>query len=159
MQIKVFTIPVFSNEQDTEELNTFLRSHRVLSIEKEFVNNTIHSFWTVWIRYDNFFETNTEPSILKNKNKKSKIDYKEILDSDTFQIFSKLREIRKKLAIDDGVAVYIVFTNDELAKIAGLEEISAENIKKIKGIGEKRISNYANQLVLMFKELQNEMTK
>ena len=153
MQIKVFTISVFSNEQDVEELNLFLRSHRILSIEKEFVNNTVDSFWTTWIHYDNFFDTNTENKITKNKIKKSKIDYKEVLDSDTFQIFSKLREIRKKIAIDDGVAVYIVFTNDELAKIAALKEISIENIKTIKGIGEKRISKYVEQFVSMFNDL------
>ena len=36
MQIKLFTMPVFGGEQVEEELNKFLRSHRVLQLERHF---------------------------------------------------------------------------------------------------------------------------
>jgi hypothetical protein len=38
MQIRVFTIPALhASEQSVEELNTFLRSHQIASVERQFV--------------------------------------------------------------------------------------------------------------------------
>lgn len=37
MQLKVFAVPAQGGEEAVEEMNKFLRSHRVLSIEKRMV--------------------------------------------------------------------------------------------------------------------------
>ena len=37
MQVKIFTIPIIGGERVNEEMNTFLRSKKVLQIEKEFL--------------------------------------------------------------------------------------------------------------------------
>jgi hypothetical protein len=47
---------------------------------------------------------------------KSKADYKEILSPEDFSLFSKLREIRKKLAGDNGLPVYAVRTNEQFGR-------------------------------------------
>jgi ATP-dependent DNA helicase RecQ len=57
-------------------------------------------------------------------------------DEKTFAVFSHLREIRKKIAEEDGLPVYAVFTDEEPADIAGLKEITTDNLKKVKDIGE-----------------------
>lgn len=152
MQVKTFIISVSSNQNSENELNLFLRSNKIFNLEKDFVANGINSYWAVWVQYDNFGEKSANNS---TKRIKSKIDYKEKLDPAIFEIFAKLREIRKKIAIENGVAVYIVFTNEELENIALLDKISVENMLTIKGVGQKRIEKYGKKLV----ELYNDYLK
>jgi len=52
MQIKLFTIPAFDNEGTSEELNKFLRSHRVLEVQQEFVSAQPGAYWSCcWLEY------------------------------------------------------------------------------------------------------------
>ena len=46
MQYEVFTSPVRANPPQVEEMNRFLRSHRVLSVERRLVEEGQNSFWT-----------------------------------------------------------------------------------------------------------------
>jgi len=36
MQIKIFTLPIYSSERSEDDLNKFLRSHRILQTERHF---------------------------------------------------------------------------------------------------------------------------
>ena len=38
MQVKLFTIPLFDNETELNEMNGFLRAQKVLTIDKQFVS-------------------------------------------------------------------------------------------------------------------------
>jgi len=49
--------------------------------------------------------------------------------------------------------VYAVFTNEELASIAALEEILPETIKKIKGIGDKKTERFGKRLVEQYNRM------
>ena len=63
MQIKIFSLPVYSSETVETELNLFLRSHKIFNFDKEFVEDKTNSFWTIWIQYDEYDETsNSEKS-------------------------------------------------------------------------------------------------
>lgn len=140
MQIKLFTIPAFDSDAPTEEMNKFIRSHRVLEIGQEFVSAENGAYWCFSIKYiqgENKFYS---------KNKKEKVDYRKILDKEIFEIFEKLREHRKEIAKNDAVPAYAVFTDAELSEIAKLKEITEQNIKKVKGIGEKKAEKYGKLL-------------
>jgi len=150
MQIKTFKLNVISNDKTEIELNLFLRSHKIYHLEKTFVESGNNSFWAILIQYEHYGDYSTD----KTPKIKSKIDYKEKLEPAVFEIFAKLREIRKKIAIENGVAVYVVFTNEELANIALLEEINLQNIQDIKGIGKNRIDKYGKFLVEQYNALK-----
>ncbi|MBK6932547.1 MAG: HRDC domain-containing protein [Saprospirales bacterium] len=75
------------------------------------------------------------------------MDYKKVLDEATFEKFSKLRDIRKKVAADEGVSAFIVFTDEELAGLAKLDEITEKAMLGIKGIGEKKVERYAKHFI------------
>ena len=45
MQLKLFILPVKNLDAAEAELNAFLRSHRVLTVKKEFVADGENSFW------------------------------------------------------------------------------------------------------------------
>ena len=42
MQNKIFTIPLFGNEEAVEELNKFLRGNKVANISKSLVSKVIY---------------------------------------------------------------------------------------------------------------------
>ena len=144
MQYRFFTIPAFDSEAASDELNRFIRTHRVLDMQQKFVPAQNGAYWYFSIKYiqgdkNDFYQ-----------DKKEKTDYRKLLDKDTFDVFEKLREYRKKIAEDDAVPAYAVFTDAELSEIAKLKEITEQQMKKIKGIGEKKTGKYGNLLSEMF---------
>ena len=51
------------------------------------------------------------------KRQRQRIDYRELLDDHDFAIFSRLRDLRNRLAKNEGLAPYLVFNNEQLAKM------------------------------------------
>ena len=73
--------------------------------------------------------------------------YKHILDDATFEKFSKLREIRKKVAADEGIPAFAVFTDEELAGLARLDKITQKGMVSVKGIGDKKVERFAKHFI------------
>ena len=51
MQYAFFTIPINNSEEEKEELNRFLRGHKILSVEKQLVVNAEHSLWVFCVEF------------------------------------------------------------------------------------------------------------
>ena len=127
-------------------MNLFLRSHKIVDVEKHF--SDVAAAWTFCITFID--SPSPSPSI---SGKKEKVDYKEILDEPTFARFSRLREARKLIANDEAVPAYSIFTNEELAGIASLDDLTKNKIASIQGIGDKRAEKYAERMLELYQEL------
>ena len=114
MQLKWFRIPVGGCPEMEEELNAFLRGHRVLSVTRELVERDSAPGWAVCVEYQ---EGTVAGEARRGGSGRAakKIDYREVLSEADFAVFSKLRELRKSLAESEGVPVYAIFTNEQLA--------------------------------------------
>ncbi|MCP4625679.1 MAG: hypothetical protein GY850_19495 [bacterium] len=143
IQYKFFLIPIKSFEETETELNRFLKSVRVLTIHKEFVGNEENSFWSLAVEY---LSSDIESKENKNTQKK-RVDYKEILSPEEFAAFAKLRDWRKKVAGEEAVPVYAIFTNDQLAEIVTNKVSSLTELQKIKGIGDSRSKKYGKNII------------
>ena len=145
MQIRVFNIPIADTGEMQAEMNRFLAANRVLEIEQHFYQNEKGAYWSFCVRYlisiTGGFQT---------KPSKQKLDYKELLNENEFAVFSKLRVCRKTLAANNAVPAYAVFTDEELAGIARLPAIEVGKLISIKGIGDKKVEKYGNQLIELF---------
>ena len=141
MQIKIFTIPVGDNGSINDEMNAFLRGNKILEVEHHLVVNKNGACWCFCVRY---IEKQVSASGFGDQKK---VDYKKELDEATFARFSKLRVIRKQVATQEGIAAYIIFTDEELAALAKLEEITEKNMLEIKGIGEKKVERYSKYFI------------
>ena len=51
MQIKLFTIPINEIESYNEELNKFLRTHKIIEVDKHLVQNGVSYNWCFYISY------------------------------------------------------------------------------------------------------------
>lgn len=144
MQIKIFTIPMFGGEAANDEMNVFIRSNKVINVERHFFTTQETGYWCFCVNYVENTASNTFVP-----QGKQKVDYKEVLDEKTFAVFSRLREIRKQTADAASVPPYAVFTDAELAEIAKLESITPENMLTIKGIGQAKVDKYASAFCQM----------
>ncbi len=134
MQIKIYSIPIIGGEVLMEEMNVFLRSKKILQTEMQLVTDANRAYWSFCIRY-------IEDVAISDRDK-PKVDYKQVLDEPSFARFSKMRDIRKKVSMDEGIPAYAIFTDEELAGIAKLEDISLLKMRTVKGIGEKKVEKY-----------------
>ena len=140
MQIKLFTVLIGDSGTALQEMNTFLKSNKILEVENKLIRNENGAYWSFCVRY-------IEQTFIPTSDSKARVDYRQLLDGPTFQKFSNLREIRKKVSIDEGISAFIVFTDEELAELAKLEEISIKNMLGIKGIGEKKVERFAKYFI------------
>lgn len=142
MQFKLFEIPVGSDGSALQEMNAFLRGNKIMEVENQLISNTKGACWCFCVRY-------LEGSSSRGDASKPapKVDYRKILDDATFKKFGKLREIRKEVSTKAGISAFIVFTDEELAELAKLDEITQEAMLGIKGIGEKKVERFAEYFI------------
>ena len=140
MQIKLFTIPAGDSGGSLDELNRFLRGNKVLEVQNELVRNANGSYWCFCVRY-------IEKSDHVTGDSRKKVDYRQILDGSTFKKFAELRAIRKKVAAEERVPAFIVFTDEELAGLAKLDKITGKSMLSVKGIGDKKVERYLKYLI------------
>lgn len=150
MQYKFFSIPAFDGEQETQALNQFLHHQRILTVTREFISDANNPYWFLAIEY----MSGSTPSGSEQKSTKKRIDYKEQLSPEDFVLYVKLREWRKLRAEQEGVPVYTIFTNEQLAKIATEHIISREALAHLDGVGEGRVNKYAEAVIDMVKNEQ-----
>lgn len=139
MQVKIFTIPVLGGEAFSEEMNAFLRSQKILQIESSLIQQPQGSYWSFCVRY--------VAQVTKPAGRVEKTDYKHTLDTASFERFKRLREIRRSLAKEEEVPAYVIFTNDELSKLAVIEDLTLAAMKKVKGVGPKKIEKYGQHFI------------
>lgn len=147
MPLSFFTVPVFHSQPGQDELNRFLAAARVLRIDRQLVQAGEASAWTVCV------ETVEGPGPLPahltvagrstGAGGRAKIDWREQLSADEFEVFAQLRALRKAVAEREGLPPYAVFTNEQLAAMVRQRVTSAAALGQIDGIGPARVERYA----------------
>ncbi len=75
MQIRCFTISALDPGSASAEVSAFLGRHRVLTLERRFVEDGAASYWSICVTYQHA-EAGTASSAA---SKKAKVDYREVL--------------------------------------------------------------------------------
>lgn len=144
MQVKIFTLPIHGCEQMEEEANRFLRSHRVMTVDRQFSPDG-GGYWTLFITYQDGLPSAGGGSGV-GVSRSGKVDYREVLSPEEFGRFALYRDIRKEMAVQQGVPAYAIFTDEELSLIARMETVTLEAIAAIKNVG-KRAEKYGMAFV------------
>jgi superfamily II DNA helicase RecQ len=142
MQLKLFIVPVKNIAAAEAEMNGFLRAQRVLAVKKEFVAAGENSFWTFCVEY-----LDGAAGMGGLGGRGPKVDYREVLKPEEFELFSRLRDWRKGVAEKEGVPVYAVLTNEQLAQIVQKKVNSKAGLKEIEGVGDARVEKYGEALL------------
>lgn len=147
MQVKLFTIPMHDDGGAEEEINSFLRAHRVLTIDRHFVQDGVNSVWAICISY---LDANQRRHTASGK--RPKVDYREVLSEPDFALFAKLRNLRKQMAEREAVPAYALFTNEHLAEMVRRKVQTASGLKEIEGVGEARVEKYGAAFLALLRD-------
>lgn len=139
MAYAFFHLPSDASPALAAGLNDFLRCHKVIRITREWSQE---GAWAFCVEY-------VEGQINgRQEGATTKVDYKEVLTPEQFQIFARLRTLRKTLSERDGQPVFAIFTNAQLAEIAQRGCQNLNDLKEIAGIGEARTAKYGADVLL-----------
>jgi superfamily II DNA helicase RecQ len=151
MALRFFAIPTQDSRAFEDELNGFLARHKVVSIERHLIDQGVNSFWAICVDY--LSPASSEPAANANLSR-SRVDYKAILPPEEFAVFSRLRDLRKELALAEAVPVYALFTNEQLAQMVQRRCHSKGDLAQIEGIGENKIDKYGERLLPLLLTLE-----
>ena len=140
MQVKLFTIPILGGDEENDVMNAFLRSKKVIGIDKAFVDQGSMSYWTFCVKY---IEHKNAPK----PSKKNKVDYRAILSEEEFGRYASYRLIRKTIAEEENIPLYAIFTNEELAQMAKVKDLNQKSMLDIPGIGEKKTQKFGARFI------------
>jgi superfamily II DNA helicase RecQ len=151
MAYKFITVPVHDPRVAEAELNAFLRGHRVLAVERKWVESGMNSCWTFCVDY--LESRGDEPtSGERSGGGRNRVDYREVLRPEEFAVFVRLRQWRKDVAKDEAVPVYTVFTNEQLAKMVQNRASARADLEAIAGVGDARIEKYGARVIDLLQE-------
>ncbi len=140
MAFAFFMVPIRDDGEQQNAMNQFLAAHRVLSVDKKFVDSGVESSWCFCVDYLPHQPALTAAQrLIPGKNK---IDYKDVLTPEQFAVFARLRDVRKEIALREAVPVYTIFTNEQLAQMAQAAPKTNADLNKIDGVGDARVVRY-----------------
>ena len=137
MAYRFFRVPARGCAESEQALNSFLGNHPVLTVTRQFVDLGENSYWCFCIDC-----LENAPNNKAKRGRRSRVDHKELLEPDEFALYAKLRDLRKELAQSEGVPVYTVFTNEQLAQVVQSRATSKDSLQAIAGMGDARIEKY-----------------
>jgi superfamily II DNA helicase RecQ len=149
MAYRFFTVPIHDAGESVSELNGFLKSHRVLSVDRRWVDAGPNSYWAFCVEY---WEGGAATDLNRRSAGRNRLDYREILPAAEFAVFARLRQWRKETAKEQAVPVYTIFTNDQLAQMASRRASSRAELEQIAGVGDARIEKYGSRVLKLLQE-------
>lgn len=146
MQLRVFSIPLHAGDEHQDDMNRFLRSHRVLSVDKRFTDAPGQACWTFCVEY---LEHGSPGS---NGRPMAKVDYRDKFSPEDFGVFDKLRQLRKSMAEAEKQPPFVLFTNEQLGQMVERRVTTLQAMGEIEGIGPARLSKYGEAFVRLLVE-------
>jgi superfamily II DNA helicase RecQ len=137
MAYAFFRVGVQGTDGGAEALNRFLAGGRIAAVTKEFVAAGDNSYWAFCVQTAEGLDAKVGGKLAGEK-----IDYREVLPEAEFAVFSKLRILRKELALKEAVPAYHIFSNEQLAQMVTGKVRSRTEMEKIEGIGSAKLDKY-----------------
>jgi len=94
-----FYVSPFGEKSVTDELNAFLRSHRIVNVEKKMIDGERGTGWVFLIEYGTSSESKNSPGASPQRT-----DYREVLNPVEYALYDKLRPRAYCRYMDDFVA-------------------------------------------------------
>ena len=151
-----FSVSALNPRVAEAELNLFIQQHRVANIEKQWVADGAASFWSLCLTVvDGAGPLPTAlraPGSVVSGKTGPKIDYREVLSAADFTVYAELRNLRASIAAVEGVPVYQLFSNAQLASMVVERVITAGGLRGIEGVGEARVNKYASGFLALLQK-------
>ena len=148
MQYKIYSIPLIGGETELEEMNHFIRSHKVADVVKQLVTSEDMTCWSFCITY----LPTSQPLSDNSEPRRAKVDYRLVLDEASFSRFTIMRKVRKAMAESLAIPPYAIFTDAEMSEVAKLTSVTSSALKGISGIGANKVEKYSAEFIKQYTE-------
>lgn len=146
MPYQVFQYPL-PGPADLAELNAFLGMHRIIAVQEHLLTTPSGGLLVFVVQTVEAPTTGSSPSLASKR-----IDYKTVLNEEEFALFSRLREERKTIASEEGVPVFTIFTNEQLAEMVRRPVRALPDLAAIDGIGPARVEKHGKRMLALLIE-------
>ncbi|MGB3917414.1 HRDC domain-containing protein [Thiothrix litoralis] len=113
MKLQFFSVDALEPDSDQDVIDDFCTRHRLVSVDKRFVERGDFCYWSVCVTYLEPSSSSSKPT--KAVDKRGQVDYREILVAEDFAIYAKLRDLRKTISEAENAPVYAIFSNAQMA--------------------------------------------
>lgn len=176
MKCKVFKINL-QNDFDETKLNKFLENVTLNQVFASIVNDDT-PFWSMLVLYEDKMDSSAEKPLrleaveqsrnigeLISEPTKPIAQKREITTSDFApepikltaeqeSSYNALRTWRNERASRDGVPPYLIAHNDSLMQMATMPIKTNEDLLQVKGLGEKRVQKYGDEILRILNIIQ-----
>lgn len=139
MQFHLFQYPL-PHDGGLDDLNRFLANHRVVGVSRDIIMSNENALLV-------FTVETISGEFQEQVKSKPRVDYREQLSEAQYALFNRLRDERKRLADEEGVPVFGVFNNAQLAAMVTDEAATLDDIAAIKGVGTARSEKYGQAML------------
>ena len=147
METVIMTIP-FDPEKEIfqdEEWRKFLINKKVRQVRPEFFQTKNKAYWTIFAEHE---------TVLRDHGpRQSRV---QLTEADQL-LFNRLRVWRANKAEREGIPVFIVATNRELAEIVTRKAMTFEALKTIKGFGKKKLELHGREVIDIVKAFHSRV--
>lgn len=147
MEIKTFHIRLSKEhlKSDENKLNDFLKDKEVINTFAEIVKTEKINFWSIVVAFE-------EQQI---DDKSGKITYSKDaeLTKEEQTIIDALKQWRTDTAAKENVPQFVIAHDRELITIVKQKIDSINDLKNIKGFGEKKIAKYGSDIIDLLNSL------
>ena len=147
MAYRFFAIPIRDEGSAAAELNGFLRSHRVLAVDRRWVEQGSESFWSFCVDYLESAGVRHRRAGQERRWAVRRWITGRYSSPEDFAVFARLRQVRKEIAQAEAVPVYTIFTNEQLAQMVQARATTKAALEKIAGVGDARIEKYGARML------------
>ena len=144
MPYRVFSVPAAAPDEASQALNQFLASHRIVDIDKRFHADGDSVTWHFCV---NYVSKGTNDANASSKSTFGGIDYKEVLSTEDFAVYSKLRDVRKAISQEKSIQLFTILTNKQMAELAKRRVKTLAEFRQVEGIGEKKAAAFGEQFL------------
>jgi ribonuclease D len=144
MKVKVFTIRLISEKFHTDQttLNDFLETVKFVKSATHFVEADEVNYWSVMIHFEDLYETKK-----MEEKKEANLNEKQL------EVFQSLKQWRAEKAGKMKMANFMVCHNSELIDIAFNQPKSIDELRLIKGFGNRKTDKYGDDIIAVLNAL------
>ncbi len=152
IRCRLFLLKSSSDQQvyDDPDLNSFLELVRVKNIFATPCRD--QDGWQVLVFYRalNRIESSSRGDL--EDDDETPVEIPTPLSPDEQRVYDKLRKWRGRQAGSEGLAAYMIAHNSTLKQIVQLPAQSIEDLRQVKGLGNKKIEKYGADIIRIMKE-------
>ena len=140
-QFMTFFVSPFSEPSSHAELNNFLKSRRIINVEKRLIDGERGTGWVFLVEYSD------NEGAKQSYTMSAKVDWRDVLNPSQFAVYDLLRKKRKEIGERTKIPLYGILSNEQLALMAQNPPKKKEDFIKIKGVSEQKYKQFGEEFL------------